>query len=373
MKTGTFEDFIASLSKKSGKKVILYIERGYDRLVNDYLAANYMRLREVMGHSGNEFVYLPEWLTNPELLEGVDYYLPHIPEEDRHQLIKELHLHVNFAYNIGVSGACFVRFSSDGKTVEYTYPVNDKLLYLNRLLDIEEEPILFRVTDKSLVKDMVSDYFLPSVELANQRIEEMELLLENAEAPEEMMVADGEYIDPEVLVLSQEIAEKIQRLKAIGGLSFVVNLFKTHIQSTSNISRLHVDAEYRIYLTDYGNREIKLPPLAKIVYLLFLNHPEGLKFKHLSDYRHELLHLYKNISSRMDADQLVMNVNRLIDPFDNSLNEKVSVIRLRFISEMDESLVTPYLITGEKGESRYIPIDRSLVSYSQALRKSATE
>lgn len=75
----------------------------------------------------------------------------------------------------------------------------------------------------------------------------------------------------------------------------------------------------------------------------------------------------------MDPDQLVMNVNRLIDPFDNSLNEKVSVIRLRFISEMDESLVKPYLITGEKGEPRYIPIDRSMVSYSQALQKSATE
>lgn len=373
MKTGTFEDFIASLSDKSGKKVILYIERDYNRLVNKYLTANYMRLREVMARSGNEFVYLPEWLNNEDLLEGVDYFVPNVPEEDRHQLIKELYLHVNFAYHIGVSGACFVRFSSDGKTVEYSYPLNEKLLNLNRLLDIEEESVLFRVTDNVLKDYPASDYFLPSVELANQRVEEMESLLENAEASEEMMVAEGDDIDPEVLVLSHEIAEKIQRLKAIGGLNFVVSLFKAHLQSTTKISRLYVDAEYRIFLTDYGNREIKLPPLAKIVYLLFLNHPEGLKFKHLSDYRHELLHLYKNISSRMDVDQLVMNVNRLIDPFDNSLNEKVSVIRLRFISEMDESLVKPYLISGEKGERRYIAVDRSLVSYSQALRKSNSE
>jgi hypothetical protein len=38
--------------------------------------------------------------------------------------------------------------------------------------------------------------------------------------------------------------------------------------------------------------EIKMEPLTKAVYLLFLNHPEGILFKHLPDYRQELANIY---------------------------------------------------------------------------------
>lgn len=41
----------------------------------------------------------------------------------------------------------------------------------------------------------------------------------------------------------------------------------------------------RILLPDYGDREIKMTPLAKAVYLLFLRHPMGIKFKCLPDHR----------------------------------------------------------------------------------------
>ena len=39
--------------------------------------------------------------------------------------------------------------------------------------------------------------------------------------------------------------------------------------------------------------EIKMEPLVKAVYLLFLKHPEGIVFKCLPDYRKELAELYK--------------------------------------------------------------------------------
>ena len=57
----------------------------------------------------------------------------------------------------------------------------------------------------------------------------------------------------------------------------------------SRLSRLLVTKDYRIILVDYGNKEVEMTPVHKAVYLLFLNHPEGIEFKKLCEYRNELL------------------------------------------------------------------------------------
>jgi hypothetical protein len=42
------------------------------------------------------------------------------------------------------------------------------------------------------------------------------------------------------------------------------------------LSKLVIDNNNRIFLPDFGNIEIKLRPLEKALYILYLNHPEGL-------------------------------------------------------------------------------------------------
>ena len=44
-----------------------------------------------------------------------------------------------------------------------------------------------------------------------------------------------------------------------------------------------------------SNMEIKMEPLVKSVYLLFLKHPEGIMFKCLPEYREELAQIYNRI------------------------------------------------------------------------------
>ena len=48
-----------------------------------------------------------------------------------------------------------------------------------------------------------------------------------------------------------------------------------------------ITTDLRVILTDYGNMEIKMEPINKAVFLLFLRHPEGIVFKYLPDYRNE--------------------------------------------------------------------------------------
>ena len=60
------------------------------------------------------------------------------------------------------------------------------------------------------------------------------------------------------------------------------------------VSRLTITNDCNILLSDY-QREVKMEPIVKAVYLLFLNHPEGIVFKHLPDYRQELVENYQKI------------------------------------------------------------------------------
>lgn len=94
-----------------------------------------------------------------------------------------------------------------------------------------------------------------------------------------------------------------------------------------NLSRLHITADYRFLLTDYGNREVELSPIHKAVYLLFLNHPEGIEFKRLADYRDELTGYYMRTATRLDKDKILETVDRLANPADNAINEKCSRIK----------------------------------------------
>ncbi len=64
------------------------------------------------------------------------------------------------------------------------------------------------------------------------------------------------------------------------------------------LSRLVIDKEYRIGLPDYNNLEIKMTPLHKALYLLFLRHPEGILLKYMPDYKQELTTIYKQLSNR---------------------------------------------------------------------------
>ena len=71
------------------------------------------------------------------------------------------------------------------------------------------------------------------------------------------------------------------------------------------LSRLLITKDYRLLLLDNGQQEVILQPVHKAVYLLFLNHPEGIEFKRLRDYRDELLHYYRLVAPRsMDIEQI---------------------------------------------------------------------
>ena len=132
-------------------------------------------------------------------------------------------------------------------------------------------------------------------------------------------------------------------LKAIG----VPLLEELRIEAArGKLSRLVITDDYRFILADYNNTEVELQPVHKAVYLLFLNHPEGIEFKQLAEYREELLSLYMKTARWMDKEKIVESVDKLVDPLDNAINEKCSRIKKVFLDLMDEYRASYYIISG---------------------------
>ncbi len=112
----------------------------------------------------------------------------------------------------------------------------------------------------------------------------------------------------------------------------------------SQLSRLVITKDYRFILQDL-NCEVKLSPVHKAIYLLFLNHPEGIEFKRLADYRGELLALYRRMSNRIDDSMIEESIDRLTSPLDNAINEKCSRIKHAFSEVMDSHMASYYVIS----------------------------
>ena len=164
------------------------------------------------------------------------------------------------------------------------------------------------------------------------------------------------------LTLLEDLDVRVQKLRAKGINEWTLrSLFKTKAQ----LSRLVITRDYRILLPEYNDIEVKMEPLIKAVYFLFLKHPNGIAFKELSDYREELLDIYKMLKPMGLSNKTIQSIEDVTNPLLNSINEKCARIRSAFVKEFDEGLAKNYFVTGERGEAKKISLPRDLVIWEE--------
>ena len=122
-----------------------------------------------------------------------------------------------------------------------------------------------------------------------------------------------------------------------------------------------ITKDYRILLPDYHDMEIKMEPLVKAVYLLFLRHPEGILFKRLPDYREELTEIYMKLKPSGMSERTLHSIEDVTNPMLNSINEKCARIRGAFVSQFDDHMAKHYYIDGLRGEAKRIALPRDFV------------
>lgn len=158
--------------------------------------------------------------------------------------------------------------------------------------------------------------------------------------------------------LIEEVKIKIAMLRQRGISQY---LLEQLIHPDDRLSRLVITKDFRLILPDYNNMEIKLEPLAKAVYLLFLNHPEGILFKYLPDYREELAKIYNRLKPTGLTDRAIQSIEDVTNPLLNSINEKCARIRGAFVGQFDDHIARHYYIDGLRGEAKKISLPRDLV------------
>ncbi|MBR4898296.1 MAG: hypothetical protein IKZ48_05875 [Prevotella sp.] len=159
-------------------------------------------------------------------------------------------------------------------------------------------------------------------------------------------------------ILLDEVKEKVRKLKAYG-------VDDAEIVAVMNeeelFPQLVVTEDYKVILADGADTEVKMEPLVKAVYLLFLSHPEGIVLKCLPGYRKELTSLYLLLRPYGMTDRVMQSIEDVTNPTLNSINEKCARIRKAFSGLLPKSVARYYSISGKRGEAKKIDLVRANV------------
>ncbi len=158
--------------------------------------------------------------------------------------------------------------------------------------------------------------------------------------------------------LMEEVRQRIAKLRQRGIAEY---LLEQLIRPDDRLSRLVITKDYRILLPDYHDMEIKMEPLVKAVYLLFLNHQEEILFKRLPDYKGELTEINERLKPNGLTERARHSIEDVTNPLLNSINEKCARIRGAFVGQFDDYMARHYYIDGLRGQAKRISLPRNLV------------
>lgn len=138
--------------------------------------------------------------------------------------------------------------------------------------------------------------------------------------------------------------------------------------AAQQLSPLMIDSDLRLRLTDYGNAEIRLHPLSKALYILFLLHPEGIELRRIDEHCQELENIYNIIMPVRDEEATVRIIDNVINPLTGTLNQNLARIKRFFRTVIiDDTVARHYYIAGRRGEAYGISLPRQLVTIPSAF------
>lgn len=90
-------------------------------------------------------------------------------------------------------------------------------------------------------------------------------------------------------------------------------------------------------------------------------------FKHLPEYREELMRIYVKLRPTGLSDRALQSIEDVTNPVLNSINEKCARIRGAFVGQFDDHLARHYYIDGLRGKAKKIALPRDLVVWEDKV------
>ncbi len=346
------------------EREVFYLENEYDAEANRFVRENKKLIEEKMAEKGFRFVYLPDVrLPEADLLQYVLYRNPSATEEQVRQRLAGMESvkgsdmlldYMVFPRNRSRITSCFAWYGSSMTTHHDSHRIRKYVFDYISFVGSEANASPAGVLDEICQELGNSKDWSKGVSCTRMRNFDTE-------------TAD-ERFDYDIQQLLDEVREKVNALRMKGVSDAVINRYVSHDDPPS---RLFITRDLRIYLTDYQNREVKLEPLNKAVFLLFLRHGDGIYFKDLVDHARELAAIYQSVrQKRNEIDRLMegdvpisQSIADLTNPLSNSINEKCTRIKEAFLLLMHEDIACQYYVDGGRGERKRIKLDRNLIEW----------
>lgn len=99
------------------------------------------------------------------------------------------------------------------------------------------------------------------------------------------------------------------------------------METVAKLSPLVVDGDFRLMLPELNGVEIRMTPLAKTVYLLFLVHPEGIRLNEIDSYRSELEQIYAMVKPGASERVAQSTIAELVNPMGTSVHQNITRTR----------------------------------------------
>jgi len=117
-----------------------------------------------------------------------------------------------------------------------------------------------------------------------------------------------------------------------------------------------------IYLIDFGDLQINLTPKEKTLFLLFLNHPEGINMSYLIDHKAELKSYYSLLTRSGSPEQVETVISNMIN-YENATDISIQFSRIKnkFVAALGE-FGKQYTIE-KVGDKHKIVLNRELVQF----------
>lgn len=364
---------------------IIYIEDKYNEALNKFILDNLDWLEQKVKDKGCSFIYFPKLLNSGNVTEFISEYLlyhyPQITGVNKLQLENEDYkaafwtkallellnlpefktpaLLLNRGLNNGTNQneySCYALDTDDDLTIQFEgyfeniQPANATSDIQVRLVDDLEEYRNLEYEDLIDIESLTAD----------------ELFEENANQLTDDVIQKIEYLKKnEEYSLLAEVALRLfdgNKTKLLKHIDFS-GIVNTEIKTEPGRLIVEWDTKYnfQIILPDYGNRIVKMPRLPKALYYFFLRHPEGVMLNNLAHYKEELFFIYNRISNLSDKREIRQNIERLVDPLDNSVNVNCSRIKNAFVKLIDDELARNYYITGKRGEPKRVILPKSKI------------
>ena len=180
---------------------------------------------------------------------------------------------------------------------------------------------------------------------------------------------EGENIDDETKEQVELVLKKLREIRDKGNFIALLPLLEKHLldqnQNNTKLSHLHIDQDYKIWLT-YYNLEVKLSHLTKSLYLLFLAMEHGIHLDELIDFKKELTTIYRSVSNQENNEKMIQSINLLLQD-KNAIYVHISRIKAVFLKLVQEDIAKEYYITGYKYQPKSIALERKLTNVNDFL------